>query len=243
MMSRPRPPLTFSIVSHGQGALIARLLDDIARLPLPQFDIVLTLNIPEPEDFIVHHPRLPMRVIRNSTPRGFGANHNAAFRSSSTSHFAVLNPDLRLRTFEIEPLLQVLEDPAIGLCAPAVYNSAGALEDSARRFPTLCRLLLRKAGARTMDYSLANTPLSVDWVAGMFMLFRSEVFERVNGFDERYFMYFEDVDICSRVRSSGWDVVIHPGVRIIHDAQRASRRNWRHMRWHVSSAFRYLTGN
>jgi hypothetical protein len=74
----------------------------------------------------------------------------------------------------------------------------------------------------------------------MFMLFRAEAFQDIGGFNEEFFLYYEDVDICARLWKAGWKVVLHPGVSVIHDAQRASRHNPRHMAWHLSSMARYF---
>jgi hypothetical protein len=74
----------------------------------------------------------------------------------------------------------------------------------------------------------------------MFVLFRSADFARLGGFDERFFLYYEDVDICARAWKEGMRVATCPGVSAIHDAQRANRRDWRHMRWQLASMMRYL---
>lgn len=72
------------------------------------------------------------------------------------------------------------------------------------------------------------------------MLFRSEDFRRLQGFDEKFFLYYEDVDICARAWKSGMKVLACPSVSVIHDAQRASRRNLQHMKWHAASMMRYF---
>ncbi len=233
--------VSFSIVSHGHGRFVESLLDDFRSLRLPSYEILITLNIEEDEGFIARHEELPITVIRNSTSQGFGENHNKALSLASGEFFAVVNPDVRLKNFDIGPILESLANGSVGLCAPAVYSSSGELEDSARKFPTVALLLGRKLRRRNgPDYSLSGGPVTVDWVAGMFMVFRREVFAMVGGFDERYFMYFEDVDICRRVWRAGWSVMLNPLARITHDAQRASRRDLRHVAWHVRSAFRFL---
>ncbi len=80
----------------------------------------------------------------------------------------------------------------------------------------------------------------MDWVAGMFMLFRSDAFRAARGFDERFFLYYEDVDLCRRLRRLGHSCVFQPEASVIHDARRASRRNLRLMGIHAASAVRYL---
>jgi len=141
-------------------------------------------------------------------------------------------------------MLDVMSDRTVGACGPAVYSPEGKLEDSARRFPTFKIFLFRKLGLlRHSDYAVSQRPINVDWVAGMFMLFRSEVFAKINGFDAKYFMYLEDTDICRRLKHNGLRIVLQPAVSVIHDARRASRKSFRHFTWHLSSALRYLGTN
>ena len=79
-----------------------------------------------------------------------------------------------------------------------------------------------------------------EWVAGMFMLFRSQDFARLGGFDEAFFLYYEDVDICVRAWKQGMKIVACPQVSVVHDARRDSHRSARHIRWHLASMVRYF---
>ena len=72
------------------------------------------------------------------------------------------------------------------------------------------------------------------------MLFRSSVFHALHGFDERYFLYYEDVDLCRRLRKRGYDIRLVPSVRAVHNARRESHRSLRHLRWHLASIVRFL---
>jgi GT2 family glycosyltransferase len=76
----------------------------------------------------------------------------------------------------------------------------------------------------------------------MFVMFRREAFDAVRGFDERYFMYFEDADICRRLWSRGLKVLYVPAATVVHDARRRSHRDPQHLRWHLRSALRFLVG-
>jgi N-acetylglucosaminyl-diphospho-decaprenol L-rhamnosyltransferase len=234
---------TLSIVSHGQGALIHLLLNDLANLPKQNFDVIITINLPEDETPYQDYT-FPLRIIRNIIPKGFGANHNAAFLESSSQWFAVVNPDIRLNTLDLPTLLSPFQNLTVAAVAPVILASDGRVEDSARRFPTLTRFAKRTfLRQRNADYEVAETPYAVDWVAGMFIVFRREAYHEVGGFDDRrFFMYLEDVDICRRIGKKGWQVVVNPNSKVVHMAQRASRRNLKHMLWHAVSAFRYLTG-
>jgi len=241
-----RTSLCVSIVSHGQGRLIANLLGDLQQVHATELtidEVVLTLNIPEDESFLGDFALLPIRVLRNVKPKGFGANHNAAFSVSQSDVFVVANPDIRLSGFRFTPMLESLEDPAVGLWAPRVLSSQGHIEDSARRFPTMFRFARRVLlGNRINDYSFNNHPIIVDWAAGMFVALRRETYAKLGGFDEHYFMYLEDADLCRRIGKAQLKVLVDPRVSVVHDAQRASRRSLKHMGWHMRSAIRFLFG-
>jgi len=243
MMPATTPLLTLSIVSHGQASLIRPLLDDLVRLRPPGIEVIVTINIPEDETPFRDLP-FPSRVLRNAAPKGFGENHNAAFSQAHGEYFVVVNPDIRLPALDIPALLAPMSDPRVGAVAPVVTNGTGAIEDSVRHFPTVVGLIRRVLlKQRAPGYRWGHEPIEVDWTAGMFVVFRLEAYRAIGGFDHRrFFMYFEDVDICRRLKRQDWRVVLQPTVSVIHDAQRASHRSMKHLRWHLTSAARYFTG-
>lgn len=231
--------VSLSVVSHRQGGMVNELFGDIARYS-PDLDVYLTCNIPEKTVFYADGLQHLHRVD-NVNAKGFAANHNAAFRHCETPYFCVANPDIRLSNDPFPDLLKCMDDPEVGLVAPMVVAPTGKPEDSARFFPTprslLAKAILHDDGRMPIA---GMAPQTVDWVAGMFMLFRADAFREISGFDEAFFLYYEDVDICARLWNAGWKVIYHPGVSVIHAAQRVSRRNPRYMAWHLSSMARYL---
>lgn len=237
--------LSISIVSHGSGHLLASLLQDLRSFPPEgEFEILLTLNRPEDEAFLAHADGLPLIVLRNVRPLGFGANHNQAFAMAHGERFVILNPDIRLEAAPWAHLQASCVDD-VAACAPLVRAPTGGIEDSARRYPTIARLLRRAMlGQRSADYPVSanGASIQVDWVAGMFVMFAADAFRAIGGFDTRYHMYLEDVDICKRFNAAGRRVLWVPACEAIHAAQRASRRNWQHRRWHWRSMIRFMTG-
>ena len=233
--------VSVSIVSHGHGALIAKLLGDLDRNCSTGLEVLLTLNIPEEIPCPLSGFRFPVRVIANSHPRGFGANHNSAFRESKNEFFCVLNPDIRLALDPFPPLVQRLSRSNIAVVAPLIRSAEGLLEASARPFPTPFEIV-RKAifGSPPPYYDAGETDLSPDWVGGMFMLFRRDAFEAVGGFDERFHLYYEDVDLCARIRLAGKEVLLCRSVEVVHIARRESHRNSRYFAWHLVSMLRFF---
>lgn len=230
--------ITLSVVSHGQNALVNLLLEDVQRFCAERVSLVITENIPDPTPLAAG----AFDLIENDRAKGFGANHNAAFKYCRTPWFCVCNPDIRLTADPFPSLLEVFSDPGVGVAGPLVKNPSGQIEDSARRFPTVASLVQKAfREKREPDYPTDRGPVAVDWVAGMFMLFRRDVFEAVKGFDEAYFLYYEDVDLCRRLSGTGRKVFFNPQSEVIHDARRASRRDARLALHHMHSMLRFLS--
>lgn len=232
--------VTVSIVSHGHGAMVGDVLRDLAA-SAQVARVVLTLNVAECVPEIPAALADKMVVVRNHVPAGFARNHNAAFRHCDTDYFCVLNPDVRFGRSPFDALIASLRDARVGMAAPAVRGPEGGVEDSARFFPTVPSLLAKLLGRGDGRVPVEGAdPQPVDWAAGMFHLYRSEVFRRVGGFDEGFHLYYEDVDLCARLWKAGFSVLLHPGVSVVHHAQRDSRRKPRYFLWHVTSMLRYF---
>lgn len=217
---------------------MGRLVGELLAFPEVS-QIILTLNVPEsvalPDDARV-------TLIVNAQPKGFGANHNAAFACCTQTFFCPLNPDIEFDRNPFPALSAALGDKRVALVAPLVRSPDGNIEDSMRHFPTPGSLLMKALGGSDGRYIVreGEAEFSPEWVAGMFMLFRSRDFHDLGGFDERFFLYYEDVDICVRVWRKGMRILACPKAGVIHDARRDSRRSLRHLRWHLGSMARFL---
>ena len=126
--------ITLSIVSHRQNALVNQLLGDLRQHCAAPYKLILTENVPDPVAF----DAADAEVIVNAAPKGFGANHNAAFRRCTTEVFCILNPDIRLKADPFPALRAALAQPQVAAVGPLVLDADGNPEDSARRFPTVC---------------------------------------------------------------------------------------------------------
>ncbi len=249
---------TLSVVSHGHGPLLQALLRDLCRQDgIADCSVVVTLNLATEVLEVAAYPQLAITVLRNAEPKGFGANHNAAFLHCRSPWFVVVNPDIRLPdATAVARLLRFGSDgpsadtPAVesgvrvGLRAPVVTNSAGQREDSVRAHLTPLSLLRRAWAKQRVPLRPAHPAVKgvpFFWLAGMFMAIRSDAFREVGGFDERFFLYCEDYDLCARLYLTGHGVVLDDTVSVVHDAQRDSHRSGKHLRWHLESLFKVWT--
>ena len=227
-----------SIISHGHGIMTYRLVSQLLECPEVS-KIIVTHNVPEdivlPEDARVV-------IIHNSSPLGFSANQNQAFNRAKEDFFCVLNPDIVLTENPFGQLVDVMKGTGADISAPCVTSPQGRIEDSVRRFPTFIGLLAKalRLSTERIHFDASSKPVHPDWGAGMFMIFRRESYARLGGFDEGFFLYYEDVDICARAWSLGMKIVVCPSVSVVHDARRESHRNLRYLRWHLASMARYF---
>ena len=175
---------------------------------------------------------------------GFGENHNQAFKISNGLIFVVLNPDIDFKESLIFNLIECLTLPDIGVWGPKMLYSNGELQESARKFPTAFSLLLRYLNKnKRFDFPLNDlaNPTYVDWISGAFMAFNHDTYKEIGGFDESYFMYFEDVAICKTLQNLAKKVIYDPRQTITHDSQQASHKKLKYFLWHLKSAFVFLS--
>lgn len=210
-----------------------RLLAQMARLNSHAVArVVLTQNLAEAQ------PKVPsggwpfaLQLVRNPRPRGFGDNHNRALEGATEPFVCVLNPDIMLLAgadpFAALVLCAAL--PGTGCAYPGQVDAQGALQDSEREWPSPLALWRRRFLRRPQG--------CVDWVNAACLVLPQPVWQVLGGFDEAYFMYCEDVDLCLRLRLTGLSLVRAP-VAVVHAGQRASHRRWSHFQWHVRSLLR-----
>ena len=233
-----------SIVSHNQFYQVQNLLSDIGKEKYAnRIYVTVTINVPEEISANYEDLPFPVKLINNSYVKGFAENHNSAFfnkdNSSKRKFFLVVNPDVRIIKNALTPLVCKLEEnEKIGLTAPLVYGPNNILEDSIRELPTPSRITAKLFGKR--GHWINEKGNQPDWIAGMFMVFRANAFREIGGFDEKYFLYYEDVDICSRLWLKGYYLQTENDSSIVHDAQRKSWRNIKYLRWHIASMLRFF---
>lgn len=165
-------------------------------------------------------------LLSQSENLGFARAQNIGIRRGTGAAVLVLNPDAALEQDTLEPLLQRLAaDPRIGCCGPALIREDGSFDHAARRtFPTPLSALghftgvgRRMESGALADYRAPDVERGpVDAVNGAFMLLRRAALDDVGLFDEGYWMYMEDLDLCARLKEGGWITFYEPAARALH---------------------------
>jgi hypothetical protein len=203
----------------------------------------------------IRDPRV--RIVEAPGNLGFGGGNNYGERYVLGEYVLIINPDTEPEPRALERLITVLkEDPGIGIVAPRLLFPDGTTRDSYRTFPTMFDIVIKRTvlkrffpGRLTRYLQHDRDPLAVrevDWVVGAFLLMRRKVYEDLQGFDERFFLFFEDTDLCRRVWQSGKRVLYFPRVSARDSKHRLSGSGFLHLitkhtgRVHMVSALKYF---
>jgi GT2 family glycosyltransferase len=159
-------------------------------------------------------------LLENSENHGFAKAVNMGLQRATGEFVLLLNPDAVIRSESFYPVIDFLRrNPNIGICGCKLLNGDGSLQYSTGSFPTLFSTLSRMVLPRPMrkycmwDYDKIR---GCDWVTGAFMLIRRCLIKKLGYFDEKYFMYYEDVDYCLQAKRKGWEIYYYPGIIIRH---------------------------
>jgi N-acetylglucosaminyl-diphospho-decaprenol L-rhamnosyltransferase len=219
--------LDVAIVSHRCRDLLGRCLTSIEEhAPLGTTAWVVD-NASNDGTVELVRERFPaVRVIENDRNVGFAAATNAAIREGSAPYLLALNPDAELRAGTLDVLLEVMRQrPEVGIAGCRLERLDGSFDHASRRsFPTALAALShlsgigrRAAGGRLAQYRAPDIERGpVDAVNGAFMLLRRSALEEVGLFDERYWMYMEDMDLSYRFKEAGWTTWYEPSVTALH---------------------------
>lgn len=193
------------------------------------------------------------KVIRQQN-YGFGmaTNRGVSQLSEQIEFVLALNPDAVLQPDAVKSMLEPFSDTAIAMVGPKIVDEDNVVYPSARRFPSVTDSFGHGILGRVWpdnpfskkykQIEVAFTDVTkVDWISGSSMMIRKSEFEKVGGFDESYFMYFEDVDLCKRLRKTGCEIVIAPHATVLHVGGVSTKRlKNKMMIAHHRSAVRYF---
>jgi GT2 family glycosyltransferase len=187
---------------------------------------------------VAESPDADLTLVRQAANVGFGAAMNTALRLASSETALLLNPDCELRAHTVGPLVaELAAHPECAIVGPRVLNDDGSVQGSVRGDPTLFTGLFGRTSLLTRWFptsaiaqrnvqtlaARAERSFTADWISGACFLARRDRLLSVNGFDERYFLYWEDADLCRRLRQAGWTIRYVSDATVVHTGGVSSR--------------------
>ena len=229
------PPVTVAVVSWNTRPLLERCLQSLApEVEAGRAEVWVVDNGStdgSPEAVREHAPWAAL--LEPGENLGFGRAVNLVARRTGSDWLAAANADVALEPGALEALLEAGAGAEVGAVAPRLILPDGSTQHSVYHFPTLPFTLAFNLGVPQRSSRMADRlclegrwdasrARTVDWAIGAFLLLRRSAFEAVGGFDERQWLYAEDLDLCWRMRGAGWSVRYEPRARVRHDASAAT---------------------
>jgi GT2 family glycosyltransferase len=252
MSGAARVELSLIVVNYHSGEPLRQFFESLrAHPPSVTSELLFVDNSPgdgTAEWIRDEHPEV--RVLAMERNRGYAGGVNAGLGEIRGRHVLVVNPDVHFAEGAVDRALDYLRSHSeAGLVGVQLVDADGTPQRNARRFYTLTSILMRRTPLQKLwpDHPALRRhlmldddldgPGPVDWVTGAFMLVRGEALSEVGPMDERFFLYFEDVDWCYRMWELGWEVHFVPEVRLVHGFQRSSTKVSRSLVHHIRSFF------
>ena len=232
--------LSCIIVNYQHSESLKDCLDSIYQtIQEIDFEVIIIDNSEEDPGLQSLKERYPKtQIVYNSTNVGFSKANNQAAKIARGNFLFILNPDTILKEQATNSMFRYIRSNLeIGALGPKVVNPDGSLQYSCRRYPNLWTSLFNRYSILTrlfpqnrftrrylmLDFN-HNETLPVDWLSGCCLMIPKSVFEEVNGFDENYFLFNEDIDLCRMVHQTGKKVIYFPEAKIIHKVSTSNRK-------------------
>ncbi|MBQ0066081.1 MAG: glycosyltransferase family 2 protein [Firmicutes bacterium] len=241
--------VTISIVSYNNFKDVKKAVDSIERLTDPSLKKHIYIIDNANEEALYKTLNYEdVEYIRSPRNIGFGAGHNKIVSELNSAIHIVMNPDIVLVEDSISKLYEFMKDPDIGMCIPRLVDDRGNSLDVYRREVTIFDMFIRMFAKgmfkkRQAYHSLQDQDYSkvfpVPFAQGSFLVIKTQLLQSLGGFDERFFMYMEDADLCKRVNEVS-QLVYFPGTTIIHKWEKGSHKNYKLFKIHVRSMISYF---
>ena len=246
--------LTVSVVAHNQRSDLERLLPSLlAATSKLDAEVLIVENRSTDGSAELLAGIGGIEVIPNPARTGYGSNHNLSIRRAKGEYIAIMNADMTVDADVFVRLKAFMDaNPDVGIVTPKILNEDGTVQGLNKRLPTLWDLFLRRFAPRfvqrrfqrRLDYYEMrdvgyDAVCDVPFISGAFMFARTRLLRDLGGFDERYFLYFEDVDLCRRVARTH-RTAYFPGATVVHAWKRASHTRPRFLWYFIGSAAKYF---
>jgi N-acetylglucosaminyl-diphospho-decaprenol L-rhamnosyltransferase len=249
----PPAELAVVVVNYNAGEHLARCVTSVVEASGGlALDLLVVDNASSDGSARVAAERTPqVRLIDNPTNRGLSAAWNQGARAVDAPWILFLNPDAEIWQGDLSAFVKAGEGrPDVALFGPVIRNPDGTIYESGRAFPGVLQALghaflgpFAPGNRFTRAYRQTSwdrsTEREVDWVSGAAMLIRRSAFEQVGAFDEGFWLYGEELDLCARLRDGGWKVLATPEFEVLHEGGVSTGRARRIHLMHSESIYRY----
>ncbi len=219
------PTLSIVIVNFNGVKFLRYCLDSITKNLSISYEVIIVDNYSSDNSInVIKNEYDWVRLFELNTNIGFSKGNNFGVKRARGSVILLLNNDTILRTDVVAAINLLQNDQKVGLIGAKMVGAHGEYRHSAGRFPRPQRILMiSKMLERREYFRKGNFPTRpfekgypVDFVEGSFMLIRKSLWNKIGGFDESFFLYGEDVDLCYRIKKAGFDIIYYPNVEYIH---------------------------
>jgi len=251
-MDKQRSRISIGIVTHNNEGCILELLHSIKKFTKNieyRLLVVDNSSIDKTVELINSVNDYDIELIENKKNIGFGAAHNMIIGRIDSEYHVIVNPDITLKENTILNIYNYLENNHdIGLLTPKILNSNGTMQLLPKRKPKFIYLLSRRLSFNFLDkyrheYEMRDKDLErrhdIEFSSGCFIFIRTNLLKQVGGFDERYFLYFEDADLTRKILKNN-RVEYNPNFTVTHSWDRAGQREFKYFLIQIVSMFKYF---
>lgn len=249
----PKTRLSACLVLYHSGEKVLKTLDCLDKCPLPITTYVVDNSPAEDLAERIHWSFPGVKILPQKKNLGFGRANNIVLDELTSDYHLLINPDITFEPDLLPRMIDYMDNHSnVVVLTPKVLNSDGTVQHLPKQQPTVRYLLAGRLGRfskrfqeyrdeYTMANQRANKPKRVSFATGCFLLIRTSAFQKLHGFDERFFLYHEDSDLSKRiVEASTGPIIYHPDMVVTHDWQRESAHSLKGLALHVISTVKYF---
>jgi GT2 family glycosyltransferase len=242
MKAEPKYDISLAVVTYNNEDIIRDTVVSVVNTIPEEYSYLLYIidnNSTDRTLDIVRRLQGNIEIIALKDNKGFGHGHNQVLPLINSRYHYVINPDIKVESAEeVRKMIAYLnQDETVGLLSPLLLNDDLSIQHLCKTNPTVFDMMIRwiktslfskRQDRYVMKDSGYDKIMEIEYASGSFMVFRTELFQAMNGFDERFFMYLEDADITRRVRKE-YKAVFFPQARVIHSWERSSHKKWKYV--------------
>ncbi len=236
--------LSVITVTYNSERFIEKYLESVLKFLPRDAELIIVDSGSEDKTVQQIYPSSRVKLIIAKENIGFGKGNNLAAKQAKGDYLFILNPDTR---FDEDPFTKLIKfaksHPKAGIIAPKLIEESGQAQPSVRKLPTTIGALKEYYFGISKQYEAYvpedNVPRVVESVVGAAILIKKDLFFKLGGFDEKYFMYFEDLDLCRKVLKAGFKIYFFPQIKIYHKVGGTVTYPEENKKWLKDSAKKY----